>query len=394
MTPSKNSSPILIGYDASSTVGERTGIGQSAAELLNAMADELPDGWKIRALVNSRPHPPPMADTWTRAPGIELRHTRHSGRLLLRGWQYLRFPPVESLLGQIDLYHSPASYVAPVRHARQIVTVHDLFFLEEGGDLDPYGGGYFRRTFPRGLPRCDRIIAISEYTKRRIIQAYATPPEKISVIYLGVNTEVYSSKPRADDAERTNRWAEGKPYLLCVSTIGPRRKNLEGLLAAYALARTEMADLPPLIIAGRTNNPEVEQRFLREIRRLGLESHLRSTGYVSREDLSALYRGALGLVVPSLDEGLGLTVLEAMACGCPVLASDRGALPETAGEATLLTSVDSPEALSKALVKFAGDEELRSRLRTAGIERVKRFSWKSAARSTLELYAHVLGRKH
>ena len=373
-------------------MGERTGIGHAASELLSALTQELPENWKLRVLVNSARHSPPAQDAWVHAPDVEIRHTKVPGRLLLRGWQYLRVPPIEMLLGSIDLYHSPASYIAPAIKAKRVITVHDLFFHQCIEDNDLFGGAYFAKTFPRGLRRCDRIIAISEFTRKELVAAYHLDPGKISVVPLGVNTRVFTLADRTGDAEIIEQLAQSMPYLLCVATVGKKRKNLTGLLEAYARARSLDGEIPGLLIVGLIEAGSAQSDFEDAISRLDLNRCVRQTGYVPPGHLPALYRHARCLVVPSLYEGFGLPMLEAMACGCPVLASTAGALPETAGDAAVLVNIGSIEETARGMLRICRDASLRESLKQAGLERVKGFSWTSTARATLAVYSEVMER--
>lgn len=386
--------PIFVGYDISSAFGQRTGIGHAAARLLDALADELPDNWRIRALFYSARRSPSETDPWRKSPRVDLRRLRIPGRALLRSWQYLHAPPIEALLGGVALHHSPASYVTPALRARRVITVHDLCFLNEGeaAERDPFGSDYFLKTFPKGLARADHIIAVSEFTRGEAIRAYGIAPEKISVIHHGVDRSMFSPESNQADRALIQAFTHGKPYFLCVASFGPRsRKNAVSLLEAYAAAKHEMADLPLLVFLGHKGSPEEQAAFEGAVARLGLGDRAIQTGYVPDEALPAFYRGARALVMPSLCEGFGMPVTEAMACGCPVLAAAAGALPEVAGGAARLFDPRDPEALARALLDVARDGDMFARLHVGGIERAKAFTWESAARRTIEVYREALG---
>lgn len=381
---------VTLGIDASSTVGERTGIGVATSNLLSALASEAPEGWKIKAFVNSARLPLPN-DPWTRAPNVQIRHTKLPGRLLLRSWQHFKIPSIETLIGPIDLYHSPASYLTPVRRAPLILSVHDLYFLEPGEHPDPYGGDYFSKTFPSGLASCDQIIAVSAHTKTELLRRYQLKPERIAVIPHGLDTSFFhpGESPGEDEAA-IRRLTSGESFLLCVTTFGPTRKNVTGLIEAYARARDLHPALPRLLIVGKAERPEGISEYEAAVDRMKLGAFVSRTGYVTGYELRALYRRAVCLVVPSISEGFGLPLLEAMGCGCPVVTSSGGALPEVAGDAAFLVKGSSCEELGGALALVEKDHKLRQHLRAAGLERVKQFSWTSTARATLDLYREVL----
>lgn len=413
------SSPVVIGYDASATVGARSGIGRYAAELLTAMAEAAPEGWRFRALVNS-PRLPLPDDPWTRAANVELRMRRIPGKALLTGWRLARAPRFEALAGRIDLLHSPASYDIPrAPGVPFVVTVHDLFFLDPRAPSEPWGGDYFRRTFPRALPRADRVIVPSRATGDEAARVYGLDPARVVVIPEGVDHERFrpeprdggshggwrregdprdggrhdggrrDGEPRGAEAERVARLTGGPgPYLLAIGAPSPR-KNYVMLVEAFARAFPEPAARPRLVIVGGRGFAEGEAALAWTIDRLAMGPWVRRPGYVSAEDLPALYRGALALVYPSLYEGFGLPILEAMASGAPVLTTDVGAAPEVAGGAALLTA-PRVEAIAAAVARLATDAALREKLMEEGLARAREFSWSRAAQRTLEVYAEVI----
>lgn len=389
---------VRIGYDASSTVGRRTGIGIATAQLLSAMTESLPQGWSLRTLVNSGKEALPADDAWVKASNNSIAHTKIPGRLLLRAWQHLGMPAIERLMGDVDLVHSPASYVPPVKRAKRVVTVHDLFFLrarEYDGPAeaeDAFGGAYFRETFPKLLPKADAIIAVSQHTKDDIVRHYKIAPEKITVIHHGVDHKLFHSASTEEDESTVAVWTKGRPYLLCVSSSGPsKRKNLGALLEAYYMARRQMREMPRLVIAGHNASPEAEKEFWNKLNEMGLRRYVIVTGYLKPDTLASFYRRAMALVVPSLSEGFGLPAIEAMACGCPVLASDSGALPEVTGNAALQLNIKSTKMMSEALLRIFESDSLREQLRADGLARARQFTWENAAIKTLHLYSQILG---
>ena len=383
-----------IGIDASSVVGPRTGIGHSTACLLNELANCWPAEWPTpRVLVNSRRHPLPMDDPWLRSGRFDVHHKRWPGKALLRGWQYLNWPPMERMLGPLDVLHAPASYIPPRHSARRIITVYDLYFRQAPLDVEPYGGGYFLKTFERGLPAVDQVITISEFTRGELLHYYPLDPARITVIPLGVDLDRFSPQPDPGDVQQLENLGVKPPYLLCVATIEPR-KNLITLIEAYARAREILKAArqqpPPLVIAGQAawGRPALEAR-LKEAR---LGDVVELTGYLPDEALPALYRKAMGFVLPSLHEGFGMPILEAMACGCPVAVSRAAAMPEVAGDAALYLNPRDSQAMARSLVEFISEPHLRASLRSAGFERIKRFTWSGNACSTLDVYLDVMRR--
>lgn len=230
----------------------------------------------------------------------------------------------------------------------------------------------------RGIRRAAGIIAVSYATKRDLIRYLRVPPERVFVVYEGVDHSRFCP---------TDRRIVDQPYVLFVGSEQPR-KNLAALLRALRIIKQRGGhrELRLVKIGGPGGQEDAfRERTLRVVRSLGLEPWVDFAGYVTDSDLPAYYSGALCLVLPSLQEGFGLPVIEAMACQCPVIVSDRGALPEIAGDAALVTQPD-PGHLAEALLAIIDDEVLRKSLITAGLRRAAEFSWERAACETLRVY--------
>ncbi|MCE5230308.1 glycosyltransferase family 4 protein [bacterium] len=381
-----------IGIDASSVVGQRTGIGHATANLLSALAGIWPEDWPpARVWVNSPHHGIPRHDPWVRANKFKIKRTRIPGRLLLRSWQRLHWPPIERLLGAADLVHAPASYIPPVQRARRVVTVHDVYFNHAPQDVDAYGGGYFLQTFPKGLPAVDHIISVSQFTRDELLRFYELDPDRISVIHSGVDRQRFSSEASSDDDKALERFGIEQPYILCVATLEPR-KNLPALVEGFArmmqILKAARQHPPRLVIAGPPGWSTTSMDKLvtdNELRRM-----IKWTGYVPDEVLPALYRKAFALIFPSVYEGFGMPVLEAMACGCPVVMSNAGSLPEIGGDCATYFNPRSSDSIARSLAKFMIDPHLRSYMRASGLNHVKKFTWESTARATLDVYRRVL----
>jgi glycosyltransferase involved in cell wall biosynthesis len=263
------------------------------------------------------------------------------------------------------IYVVPPAYRGPA-----VVSVHDLSFEWDPSLMGTRDRFMFRTFVPRSARRADRVLAISERTKRDLIEHYGIPERKIVVTPLGVDPTFRPNGTTPD----------GPPYALFVGGIQPRK---DPLTAVEALALVD-GDLR-LVLVGDEKRGGDEVRTA--IERLGLERRVELAGYVEHEGLASLYRGAACLVFPSRYEGFGLPVLESMASGTPVVASRAGAVPEVAGDAAVLVEPGDPEALAEGIRQALGDRE---RLVAAGLERARRFTWSETARRTLEVYRELL----
>jgi glycosyltransferase involved in cell wall biosynthesis len=256
-----------------------------------------------------------------------------------------------------------------------VVTVHDLSFERDPTVMGPRDRLVFRTVVPRSVRRADRVLAVSERTKRDLIELYDVPEEKIAVTPNGVDPAFSPGGPRDDGAS---------PYALVVGTL-QRRKDPEAAIEALALLGD--ASTLRLVFAGPDKGGQAQAE--RVAQRTGLAGRVEFRGHVPQDELAALYRGAACLVFPSRYEGFGLPAVEAMAAGTPVVATRAGALPEVVGDAAILVEDGNSVALAGGIERALADRE---RLVAAGLERVKRFSWAETARRTLEVYRALLRR--
>jgi glycosyltransferase involved in cell wall biosynthesis len=262
------------------------------------------------------------------------------------------------------LYAIPPGY-----RGRSVVTIHDLSF-EHMPDLMGFKDRLlFKTQVPRSVGRADRVLTGSEWTKRDLVERYDLPEERITVTTYGVDPAYTPDGPRGDGR-----------YALFVGAIQPRK---DPLTAVEALALVN-SDLRLLLIGPEKLGAD---RVRDAVDRLGLGRRVEWKGHIERDELARLYRGAAVLVFPSRYEGFGLPVLEAMACGTPVVATTAGAIPEVAGDAAVLVEPGDPVALAGGIERALADRE---RLAAAGLERSRQFSWVETARQTLEVYRELI----
>lgn len=290
---------------------------------------------------------------------------------------------LEVLARRPDVLHSP-DFIPPAFGARRrVITVHDLSFLHYPEHLTAESRRYYNEQIGWAVAVADRISADSEHTRQDLIRMVGAPPETVVTIPLAANP-LYRQpvEPEAVAVTLAGLGLEAG-YVLFVGTLEPR-KNVPLLLRAYQLARNEGVVAPSLVLAG--SKGWLYNEIFATVEDLELRDTVRHLDGVDDVTLAHLYHGAGLLAMPSLYEGFGLPALEAMHCGCPVIASDRGSLPEVVGEAGLLLPPDNPVAWAEALVRVLGDGALRAEMARAGRRQAETFSWEKTARATLALY--------
>jgi len=286
------------------------------------------------------------------------------------------------------LYHATeGSGLVRVPGVVTVTTLYDLIPLHDTAAHFPLSRvdnriGYAR--YLQLLRRADHLIAISEATKRDAVERLRIPPERITVTPLAVDERRFYPRPAAEVDRVLARYNLRRPYFLHIGSSDPN-KNTANILRAFAVFSRHGHSAHVLCIAGKWPAQALAQ-LERSHPGLLASGRLRMLGYVPDDDLPALYSGADLFVYPSLLEGFGLPVLEAMRCACPVLTSTVSSLPEVAGDAALLVDPHDPEALAAALAQLAGDAALRADLVRRGQARAALFSWERTARLTLEVY--------
>lgn len=299
-------------------------------------------------------------------------------RLLNVAWHRAEWPPIEALTGRsFDVVHSPHPLLLPSRGAAQVVTIHDVDFLRH----PERAWGEIRRDYPalarRHARRAARVVVPSRHTADEVVRRLEVPRERIAICPNGAPPW----KPRPAPPEAG--------HLLFVGSLAPR-KNVTGLLAAYARLAERRREPPELVLAGGAAPGGAGAAWRRALEDPRLAGRVRHTGYVDATTLRALYAGACALVLPSLDEGFGLPALEAMTLGVPVVASNRGALPEVVGEAGLLVDPTSPGALENALGRILDEPELRARCAARGPLQARKFDWRRSARALRAAYRQAI----
>jgi glycosyltransferase involved in cell wall biosynthesis len=364
--------------------GETGGMEVAARELIPALLAAAPADMRFTAFINREAAAAGDGPWGELLPAVTVPvHARSRAQWVL-GEQTLL--PLLAARERIELMHSMASTAPLWGRFRRVVTVHDLIyarFPEAHAGLRDKG---MRVLVPGAVRRSDRVIADSQSTREDLVTLLGVAAERIDVVPLGLGT-VRRDAPLAEVDVRARFGLGERPVLLSLSAKRPH-KNLLALLGA--LAQIAPADRPVLVIPGYPTAHEAELRARAQA--LELASDVRFPAWVSEAELEGLWSIARAFVFPSLYEGFGLPVLEAMARGVPVASSNASSLPEVAGEAALLFEPRDESAIAQALRRVMGDEALRERLRALGLARAREFTWERTARLTLDSYGRALRR--
>ena len=370
---------MRIGIDARLVFYNRAGIGAYILQLIEALAQVEPKNDTFVVLQSRKDKSSIISSN-----GFERKSlwTPSHNR-----FEQLALSFEVSQLG-LDLLHSP-DFIPPFRrNCKSVITVHDLAFLLYPHFLTKESARYYGQI-DQAWRKTNHIIAVSEATKQDSIKMLGVPEKKITVIHEAVNP-IY--RPLDKDKARQvakQKYKLDKRFILFVSTIEPR-KNLPGLLRAYRRLRDDYKRDEILVLAGL--NGWLWEEVYETVDNLNLSEHVAFLGRVPDEDLVYLYNAARLFVHPSFYEGFGLTPLEAMTCGAPVIVSNTSALPEVVGDAGLMIDPHDIEGLTVALWRMLTDEALRQSYVEKGFQRAKKFSWEKSAAKTLEIY-HKVGKE-
>ncbi len=353
---------MRIALDSQATLGQRTGIGQYTARLL-------------AALQRVAPQHEYLALDWGR--DLVMRTDR---RLRWQQWEL----PRRARAAGAQVLHVTGFDAPRWRPCPVVLTVHDLIGMLFPRNLPPVSRLYWGRWLPCSIRWADRIIADSEQTRQDLVRLLGMAAERVAVIPLGVDE---AFRPLADPAALAAvraKYALPPAYILYLGTLEPR-KGIDTLIAAYAALA---ADIPQhLVLAGKRGWHT--RALFRQVEALGLGARVHALDYVAGEDRPALYSLADLFAFPSRYEGFGLPVLEAMACGTPVVCSHASSLPEVAGDGALTVAPDDAAALAAAMRRVLVDGSLRDALRARGLAWAQRFTWEETARRTAAVYEEL-----
>lgn len=377
---------FTIGYDASTTLARRTGIGRAVLELLRAMVELEDERFEFRVLMSSFLRSPGADHEFLKdKPLVEVMRSRRPGSWLVKKWASGKGPTAESLLGDIGIFHAPASYIPPAKTARRVATVYDLAFLNDSpSSLQPLGGALFKRHFPAVLPQCDCVITSSNATRERLLEVYNLSPERVVSIPLGINHNLFKpSEERMVEIASHQIGLDKGDFLFSVTSHSERKRN--GLLLdVYQRLRETNPETPTLVVLGWDGTAP---RELRE--RPKLHRHVHVLNRVEDHLLPGIYSAALATILTSREEGFGFPLLEAQACGSPVICPATSTYPEMGGKAAQYVESADIEEWAETVRRVMLNKETRRAVSALGIENAARFQWAECARKTLDVYAKL-----
>ena len=367
---------VLVDYRPA--LRERTGVGEFVHELARALAGQAErDRNDQIAIFTSSWKDRPAPALASEMPSVRIIDLKVPVRGLVWAWNRLEWPPVEWLAGSHDVVHSQSPLLIPATRAAQVVTVHDLDFLRHPDQMS----AEIRRDYPAlarsHAARAHGVIVSSQYAADEVTRELNLDPSRVHVCPPG--------RPAWADGARQRRIGARGKHILFMGTLS-LRKNVGTLLEAYARLRTTLADAPPLVLAG--HRTPASARWEARCEQPPLKGHVTITGYVDSARKNDLYADALMLVLPSYEEGFGLPVLEAMACGVPVIVSSRGSLPEVAGPAAAPIDPDDADGFARAMRALLEGDATAAGER--GVAQAAKYSWPACAAAARRAYQSAI----
>lgn len=377
-----------IGIDITSALAQGGGIGRYTRELVNAVTRSGTE-FSFTLFSARQPQRSNAHKIFSLTNNVNFKEIPISEQWLYRIWYKLRIPiSIQNFTGSMDLFHSPDFVLPPIsKRVPTLLTVHDLSFVHYPEAYTDNLVSYLNRVVPWSINRASHILADSQATREDLINHWNVPQEKITVLYSGVSDHFKPvTSPKEIRRVRKKYKLGNGPYLISVGTVQPR-KNYRLLIRAFR----QVADnyKHNLIIVGGMG--WMHEPILDEIRLQKLEGRVRFLGFIDDTDLPALYSAATLFTLPSLYEGFGIPILEAMACGVPVIASNTSSLPEVAGDAALLLPANDVDAWAQNMLKLLEDMSSRMKMVGAGFLRARRFTWTQSARDLIMVYKNLLG---
>ncbi len=381
---------LRIAFDGRVIGKGKTGIGVYAENLLNALKEADKDSF-YEVFSNTRAEMSLFGNSFQlENPRLKTIITKFTLESHPAGDMWEQFYlPLYLNKKEIDIFHSPTFHIPFfLKGFKKVVTIHDVIAFRYPQTLPKKFSLYCRFMIKRAVNAADAIIVPSFSVKSELVELLNVNERLIYVIPEAARRFFKAVDEHDGKTEIKNRYGLNDRFILLIGTIEPK-KNIGGLIQAYSILRKTGRIGQKLVICGGDGWLNEKKRLLKIIEEEDIKDDVIFTGYMPDESLPLLYAMADLFVYPSIYEGFGLPPLEAMACGCPVIASAIPSISETVGEAGILADPADIKGLSEAILRVLKDENLKRRLREAGFKRVKQFSWEKAAQETVKVYRTV-----
>ncbi len=375
---------MRITIDYTAAIRQGAGIGTYVRNLVGAMLqqDSSNQYTLLTSGQSSSEHPFPEAEN------VRGRSIFLPDRYLNVLWYRWRVPlPATLFSGPTDIYHGPDFVLPPLgKQVKKVVTVHDLAFLEHPEYAVPSLADYLRKVVPEAVNSADVVATVSGEVSRTLSKHFQTPAEKMIVIPNGVSPQFHRRTDPLLLSATQHKFGLKYPLVLGVGTMEPR-KNHMGLIKAFYQAQQKKGGPAMLAIAGGQGWLYEETKQL--VAELKLEKKVRFLGRVTDLELILLYSMADVFAFPSFAEGFGIPLIEAMACGAPVITSNVSAMPEVVGDAALLIDPHNIDELATAISNLLENEQMREELRAKGYQRAREYTWEASAQKMLHIYQNL-----
>ena len=367
---------MKVCIDAQAALTQRAGVSRYVRGLADALATLDTDDTFVPVLFSVRSVAQPFAHAIPKRIPIPRRG-------LQAAWRTFHWPPFDALAPHADVFHFPDFVMPPLRRGRTVLTVHDAAFRRFPETLEARNLQHLERTVPESMRRADAVIADTHFAAEELRDLFPDARHRVFAVPLGIGPQ-WRAPSRDVVTSTLNRRAIRPPFVLTVGTLEPRKNHV---LLVEAFERLDDAGIS-LVIVG--SDGWKHEALLARIASSRAASRILRLAYVPDEELRALYAGCAVFAFPSRYEGFGFPPLEAMACGAPVVAAARAALPEIIGEAGILLGDQHPDAWASAIAHLCSDQDARACFAQRGLARAAAFNWETTAHETHKIYRWVL----
>ncbi len=364
----------------------KTGIGYYVYETASALSNlDVDDNFYLFYFSRRRSLDLPFVNDRVH----EHRVTSLRVRFLSFLWRWFSYPKIDQFLPEVDIFHFPNFFMRPHRRGKRVITIHDLSYIRYPRYVEPRNLEFLTKQVKLAIDGVDKIIVTSEFTRNEVMDHYGVDESKIAVTYLGVRSDFSTDLPEETVRKLRERYSLPERYILFVGTIEPR-KNLPGLIEGFKIMHENEPSLRDvkLVVCGMPG--WLCDETLERMEQPDVAEHIIRTGYVEEDELPALYHAADVVTMPSWYEGFGFPALEGMACGTPVICSEKTSIAEITGDAAVQIDPANPESIADALVRVLTDSEFAATLSEKGLKRAKDYTWERTAKQTHEAYKSVL----